>query len=173
MTGHHHGDHVNSAIFVNIRGIRYRLSQEALERATCYYGTFAAKFDSSNANFDKQTGEFYYDRNPWLFAYIWDYFATGESHFPREVCLKGLKRELDFWGLDDDIFGGCCWDRLQQHRESENDREELKAQWHKYDAVNKDYSNKGGCINSERRHKVWLFLEYPDSSKAAKVSFYP
>ena len=165
---------LDTHLFVNIRGIRYRLSREALERATCYYGAFASKFDSSNANFDKQTGEFYYDRNPWLFAYIWDYFATGESHFPREVCLNGLRRELDFWGLDDDIFGGCCWERLEQHRESEKATEELKIQWYKYDimATKTSYdppTKSGGCSKPKRNQNLRLFLENPDSSKAARV----
>ena len=34
-------------------------------------------------------------------------------------CPSLITKELDFWGLSEDILAVCCWDRVQEAKENE------------------------------------------------------
>ena len=72
--------------------------------------------ESKLANLDKQhrdsyciDGEYFFDRNPKIFAAILEACRTGELHIPRNTCHSSVKRELDFWEISPGHLQPCCW----------------------------------------------------------------
>jgi len=36
--------------------------------------------------------------------------TTGELHIPLNVCGNVIKKELEFWRIDENTIEKCCWD---------------------------------------------------------------
>ncbi|GAB1607550.1 potassium voltage-gated channel protein Shaw-like [Argonauta hians] len=53
--------------------------------------------------------DYFFDRDPVCFRSILEYLRTGQLHLPSNVCGPALKRELDFWGISENIIESCCW----------------------------------------------------------------
>ena len=41
--------------------------------------------------------------------FIYTVSAAGELHVPLNVCGAVVKRELDWWQVDDSLIEPCCW----------------------------------------------------------------
>ena len=52
------------------------------------------------ANYDPVLNEYFFDRNPRVFAQILNYYRSGKLHYPTDVCGPLFEEELEFWGLD-------------------------------------------------------------------------
>jgi len=37
--------------------------------------------------------------------------TPGELHVPFNVCGMVVKRELEFWRIDENVISKCCWGR--------------------------------------------------------------
>ena len=72
-----------------------------------------------SADFDHETGEFYFDRHPAVFSHILNYYRTGKLHVPYDVCGPLYEEELQFWGIDDSQVESCCWISYRQHRDAQ------------------------------------------------------
>ncbi|XP_029645925.1 potassium voltage-gated channel protein Shaw-like [Octopus sinensis] len=53
--------------------------------------------------------DYFFDRDPVCFRSILEYLRTGQLHLPSNVCGPALKKELDFWGISENLIEGCCW----------------------------------------------------------------
>ena len=73
-----------------------------------------------SADFDRETGEFYFDRHPTVFSHILNYYRTGKLHVPYDVCGPLYEEELQFWGIDDSQVESCCWISYRQHRDAQD-----------------------------------------------------
>lgn len=152
----------NKTVRINIGGTTFK----------CLTATLAVFSDSKLANlnkqmdeFDNENNEYYFDRNPILFAYILDSFRKGAVHIPRDICGTTFKKELEFWKISPQFVAPCCLEALYQ---SEDDVATVNL------LVKSFQRNPNKCLmlqeNLKIRSKLWLFLDEPHYSRAALVS---
>ena len=94
--------------------------------------------------------------------------CAGELHVPLEVCGAVVKRELDFWQIDELEIKACCWRHYRSYIENQAI----------LDSFNKSLLKQCRNINIDHlrgwrkfQMQVWLLLDHPRTSKAAMVSF--
>ena len=87
---------------------------------------------------------------------------------PLEVCGAVVKRELDFWQINENHIKSCCWRTYRSYIENKRI----------LDSFNRSILREHRKIDLDGLHgwkrfqmKVWLLLEYPRTSRAAMVSF--
>lgn len=113
--------------------------------------------------------DYFFDRDPVCFRSVLEYVRTGQLHLPSNVCGPALKRELDFWGVNESLIQSCCWniyDSWNSTYESllqlDQDRKAMFCM---------DFEDKEDMNCSTRlRCKLWNILSNHDYSKLAKVS---
>ena len=145
----------------------------------------------SNLDDDKQ--KYFFDKDPVLFRHILNAHREGIIHVPRDVCPLLFKKEILFWNLPLTLVAPCCW---KYFYEAETDKETYKVLLQNGNNIN--FQNKidqtQACIKQAifpeenqgekeevRRNrnddetlqttafKIWLLLDEPGSSTAAKV----
>lgn len=174
-------------IELEVGGISFKIQRSTLQ-------TFK---DSLLANLDKDVQRHCFDRDPALFRHILNAYRSGKVHIPKDVCATVFKEELIYWGIPLSFIAPCCW---KYFYEAENDLKTLKVLMDdesQYDSNNKidpvksslktmffnddddNGSTKQPCSQSKYTDgvnresmvwKIWLFLEEPSSSTAAKVN---
>ena len=83
-----------------------------------------------SADYDRETGEFYFDRHPTVFSHILNYYRTGKLHVPYDVCGPLYEEELQFWGIDDSQVESCCWISYRQHRDAQDTLKDFEGKQH-------------------------------------------
>ena len=76
-------------------------------------------------------------------------------------------QELHFWGIEEQEIEPCCWadySKYTEHKQTLMDLDDNFA-----------YASENGWEDSDFKYKkiaatIWMFLEDPGSSRAAKVS---
>lgn len=117
-------------------------------------------------DFNLETNEFYFDRQPRSFASIIDYYRTGKLHLSDELCVMSFKDDLEYWEIEDYNLESCCQQRYHQRRD--NVFEEMKKEMESLTEHDEDLF---GDTKLERYQKfVWDLLEKPQTSLAARVS---
>ncbi|KAH9523786.1 hypothetical protein Btru_040954 [Bulinus truncatus] len=90
----------------------------------------------------------------------------GELHVPLEVCGAVVKRELDFWQINELEIKACCWRHYRSYIENQHIlnsfNHSLRSQ-----AVDIDLNILTGW--EKIQWTVWLVLEYPRTSRLAMV----
>ena len=131
--------------------------------------TRLAKLSPDDPSYYPAQGEYFFDRNPRLFPYVLDAYREGELHFPRCVCGPAVREELAWWGLGEEILAPCC---LQAVAEWEEEKQTLAVIDAAYGGVSAQLPENGRKTSSwrQRAHALWVFLEDPYSSRAARVS---
>lgn len=145
---------------------------------------------SNLENFDEN----YFDRDPFLFRHILNAHRDGVVHVPRDVCPCLFKKEMVFWKIPFKMIAPCCWKYMYEADDDIDTLEILLEEEGRYTSQSKigniHKSIKTSVIdkdvredNNEDPHtdvlhtkdetikaKLWLFLEEPASSTAAKVT---
>ena len=81
-----------------------------------------------SADYDKETGEFFFDRHPVVFSHILNYYRTGKLHVPYDVCGPLYEEELSYWGIDDSQVESCCWISYRQHRDAQDTLKDFEGE---------------------------------------------
>jgi len=118
--------------------------------------------------YDEAKNEFFFDRDPDCFRYIWNFYHSGQLHCPRDDCVQSFLDEVDFFGLDISVLCECCWcetfqvahERLTKRREEREAREKEAA-----DAVH--FLDP----NASFRQRAWITLKEPSFSRIAKIFY--
>lgn len=95
-------------VLLNVGGRTFKTTKESISR---WPGTRLARMTCSDPNFDPKTQEWFFDRNPVHFNNILDFYRTGHLHFPHNVCGPSIKKELDYWQIQEGYIDACCWNR--------------------------------------------------------------
>ncbi|XP_064612428.1 potassium voltage-gated channel protein Shaw-like [Liolophura sinensis] len=115
-------------------------------------------------NSNNDSAEFFFDRNPFLFEYILDYYRSGTLHLPHNRCGMAIKAELEFWGLHEAHVSSCCWHTFIQSTNAVATQlriaKEFSVLSQRHDA---------GLRAQTPKEKVWAFLAYPEWSPMAKI----
>uniref|UniRef100_A0A915PNH0 BTB domain-containing protein n=1 Tax=Setaria digitata TaxID=48799 RepID=A0A915PNH0_9BILA len=148
---------------LNIGGTSYLLLIETILRAEIT--GFLAKFVQLNHKSRLKVADayiasedaYYFQRSPYAFDAVFQYYATGVIHRPPEICPVAFLSELEFWGISYRHIGTCCADIVARDRYDEKEEEKVD---------NKTFDK---LMFGSVRRKMWTFLERPGSSVQAKA----
>ncbi|KAM3716724.1 putative voltage-gated potassium channel [Dirofilaria immitis] len=148
---------------LNIGGTSYLLLIEAILQAELT--GFLSKFVQLNHKSRLKVADayivsedaYYFQRSPFAFDAIFQYYATGVVHRPPEICPVAFLAELEFWGISYRFIGSCCVDTVTRDRFEEKEEEKV------------DNNTFDDLIFGNVRRKMWTFLERPGSSVQAKA----
>ncbi|XP_068115794.1 potassium voltage-gated channel subfamily G member 4 [Hyperolius riggenbachi] len=117
-------------------------------------------------DFDEDTNEFFFDRNPCAFSMIVTFLAAGKLRLLREMCALSFKDELVYWGIEESNLERCCLRKLFQKMEdlAEFRKQEEAQMTRETICVLDDHSRMGSCMT-----KLRDMVENPQSGVPAKV----
>ncbi|KAL5016843.1 hypothetical protein ScPMuIL_006432 [Solemya velum] len=147
---------------INVGGTVFLTQSETLKT---YPDTKLAKLNTKMAEYDVTDNTYYFDRDPQCFAVILNMYRLGELHFPKHVCAISMRKELEFWGVPQTHMSRCCWKTFYAVDEDMDILDTLAIA----SGRNDYYLNKG---SRSCRERMWLFLDDPSSSTAAKIWAY-
>uniref|UniRef100_A0A1I7XS41 BTB_2 domain-containing protein n=1 Tax=Heterorhabditis bacteriophora TaxID=37862 RepID=A0A1I7XS41_HETBA len=147
----------DSILRLNIGGSSYRIRIRSITK----FGpkTLLGRFVLMNHEHRRQWAdwyfeeqdEYFFERVPRYFDPIYDFYATGKLHVPKDLCFDKFMAELRFWAVSKSRMDECCSPFAQycvqlDHR-----------------ATEKDHFIGVRCANLRRR--LWLVLEGHSHSK--------
>ncbi|XP_043573910.1 potassium voltage-gated channel subfamily S member 3-like [Chiloscyllium plagiosum] len=169
-------------INVNVGGLKQKVDQKVLlkfpETRLGKLLRCSSKEDTLELcdDYDVHTDEYYFDRNPSFFHYVLNFYSTGKLHVMEGICIFSFNQEIEYWGLGGISIHHCC--RFKYHERKENIVEkEFDTQSDELSLTSsEDASTIPQQIESfkhmwcgKQREKLWLILENPEYSFAAKV----
>lgn len=115
-------------------------------------------------DYDPETGEFYFDRDPEAFKCIAELYYYGEVHMKRGICPICFMKEMEFWRIGPDFLDECCKSHLQ---EVEDELAEIAEKVRTILVDREGDPSAGGW----QRFKmcVWRLMEKPESSLPAHI----
>ncbi|KAK3091552.1 hypothetical protein FSP39_020760 [Pinctada imbricata] len=131
-----------------------------------------------NGHFLKtKENEYFFDRNPSLFHFILDTYQDGKLHIPKSICSTVIRKELQYWKLEEDILGKCCLHAFYQddsnmriHKEFTNLFKDEKDEFNlANNRVKTTEENKKESRRPNRRERIWKMISDPNSSKFSQV----
>ena len=131
---------------------------------------------TAQVDYDPESGEYFFDRHPAVFAAVLNYYRTGKLHAPLDVCGPLYEEELGYWGIDDQQVESCCWLTYRQHRDAQETLKAFEGIEFQNDFDEDDTFNMADeVVNESARFwerwqpKIWSLMDDPQSSKLAKV----
>lgn len=98
----------------NISGRRFKIASDIIERAP--ENSLLRNLQHEAWYLSKRTQEYILDRNPSVFHAILEYLRTYQLHIPSGMCRAAFAKELEFYGLHENLLSPCCRKKLS-HRE--------------------------------------------------------
>ncbi|CAG5118146.1 unnamed protein product [Candidula unifasciata] len=150
-------------VLLNVGGVRHETHVSTLKNVP---GSRLARLADLHRISNRGKHEYFFDRHPAVFNSVIDFYRTGELHVPLEVCGAVVKRELDFWQIEELQIKACCWRHYRSYIENERilnsfdrslEREQIKI----------DLGNLQGWKLMQM--KLWLIMDRPRTSKYAMM----
>lgn len=117
----------------------------------------------SDAYFE-QEDEYFFERVPRYFDPIYDFYATGKLHVPKDLCFDKFMAELRFWAVSKTRMDECCSPFTQYCVTLGDPKATDEAA-----ALQKEKDHFIGVRCSNIRRRLWLILEGHTQSKWWKV----
>ena len=157
-------DVTTSIVVINVGGVKHETQTSTLKNAP----TNLADDAFMHLFYRPETDDYFFDRHPAAFAIVLNYHRTGELHVPKDICGPMMKLELDFWGIDENMIGHCCWNDYCSGKLNRISLEKLEM------SRQRENPKKACCLTCWHNFsmKIWDFLEDPYSSRAAMVTFH-
>lgn len=175
-----------SRLKINISGHRYEITRETLLK---YPSTRLGKLAQGKRqsivkeanqqlydDFDRATGEFFFERDPTCFPLIISYYKNGNLHIPRHVCVELFQEEMEYWGIPFHP-NTCCQGYHQQEWEMIETVRKTNQLFDTKVSKKNNPPDLGSVMNLnsisktiEWKRKVWDLFENSESSRAAYVS---
>ncbi|CAI5449263.1 unnamed protein product [Caenorhabditis angaria] len=156
---------------LNIGGSSYRIRTRSIVK----FGpkTLLGRFCRMNHEHRRQWAdwyfedqdEYFFERVPRYFDPIYDFYATGKLHVPKDLCFDKFMAELRFWAVSKSRMDECCSPFAQYCVTMGNDpkyTDEAAAL-----QKEKDHFIGVRCANIRRR--LWLILEGHTQTRWWKV----
>ncbi|WKY04366.1 hypothetical protein Q1695_005400 [Nippostrongylus brasiliensis] len=104
----------DSILRLNIGGSSYRIRTRSITK----FGpkTLLGRFVRMNHEHRRQWAdwyfedqeEYFFERVPRYFDPIYDFYATGKLHVPKDLCFDKFMAELRFWAVSKSRMDDCC-----------------------------------------------------------------
>ncbi|GFS25640.1 potassium voltage-gated channel subfamily C member 1 [Elysia marginata] len=91
-------DDDDQRLLINVGGVRHETHVATLRNVPSSRLSRLAEWHVSSGG---GRLEYFFDRHPAVFNSIIDFYRTGELHVPLEVCGAVVKRELNFWQIEE------------------------------------------------------------------------
>ena len=156
-------DRPNTTLF-NIRGTRFETSTSNLK---AFPGSLLAHLEDTCSSYNRETKEYFFDKDPHVFNCILNMLNHGKLHVPREICVQLLRDELIFWGIPFDTVDECCWRTFFRLDEDK----EIMARLRDGNNLDSNYEQIKTELFPTVRQRIWTMCDQPGSSKLAKVKF--
>lgn len=109
-------------ITVNVGGRRYNIPETQLLK---YADSLLSRPESNEYYYDSSKQEYFFDRDPDMFKYVYQFYTTGKLHCPYEYefeCWQLYRDEMEFFGICLDNFtSNCCLDDYLDNSRNEDD----------------------------------------------------
>ncbi|KAK0069431.1 potassium voltage-gated channel protein Shaw [Biomphalaria pfeifferi] len=92
--------------------------------------------------------------------------SPGELHVPLEVCGAVVKRELDFWQIEELQIKACCWRHYRSYIENQRILNSFNKSL-EHEQMKVDLSNLTGWRLVQM--KLWLVMDHPRTSRMAMM----
>ncbi|XP_075432805.1 voltage-gated potassium channel regulatory subunit KCNG4 isoform X1 [Ascaphus truei] len=163
---------VKHEIIINVGGIKYLLPWSTLDEfPMTRLGKlrFCSSYEEITQvcdDFDEDTNEFFFDRNPCAFSMIVNFLAAGKLRLLREMCALSFQDELTYWGIEESNLERCCLRKLFQKLEelAEISKEEEAQQNIETICTLDDNTKVGHCMS-----KLRDMVDNPQSGIPGKV----
>ena len=99
-------DPEDSPVLLNVGGTLFQTTWTTLKAVK---DTRLSDLDATSKEWRPKTGDFFFDRDPAVFAFILGFYRTGELHLPNYVCATAIQKELQFWRVPETLVWDCCW----------------------------------------------------------------
>ena len=157
-------DSESEPVLINIGGTCFETNRGTLEK---WPHSRLARLETSSRNYRPDHGDYFFDRDPNMFTYIIDFYRNDTLHFAHNLCDSVVRRELHFWGIDEENVSPCCWGFFTQHGEHRA-TDDLLCEALDLDEVYALSKDKPMCQRTIA--PWWTFLDDSASSDAALVS---
>ncbi|KAK7097090.1 hypothetical protein V1264_004117 [Littorina saxatilis] len=111
-------------IRINVGGTMFHTTRDTLRR---FPETFLGNLSASSPYFNRRKREYFFDRNPSIFASVLDLFRTNELHLPRNHCGNTALKELEFWEIPAIWVSACCWSNIHDAIQDKRLFQDLKS----------------------------------------------
>ena len=150
-------DTIQNTVRINISGTIFQVGTSTLLQFP--NSRLAKLVDNSSKTTNKNT--YYFDQDATLFGYILRCYRSGEVHVPNLICPRDFLRELQFWEIPVEKIAPCCWSTFYRTDDILETLEKVTEVTSQPEAPRTD--------KLSLQERIWLFMDNPNYSKAAKV----
>lgn len=178
-------------VFLDISGTVFKTQKSILKTIP---NSRLANLDISKDVNTLKHDSYYFNRDADSFKHILNAYREGELHISKDLCPQQFLKELEYWKIPIKLLAPCCWKTIYAVEDDLGVTEALLAREKcfngnkikAYDqdqpvAQNEQFTTRKEKFfdvhlsrkdkNTKEPSKLWLFLEEPNSSHAAKVVY--
>ncbi|KAG9480699.1 hypothetical protein GDO78_012256 [Eleutherodactylus coqui] len=116
-----------------------------------------------------QRNEYFFDRDPTVFCYIFHFYRSGILWIMDELCPLNFVEEIEYWGINIHYTHNCCRTLFHEHQDELKEhikiQKDLQAELERHDH---EKHFEGKWLGNLRK-QIWDLLENPYSSIPAKI----
>lgn len=120
-------------------------------------------------DYSVQRNEYFFDRDPTVFCYIFHFYRSGVLWIMDELCPLNYVEEIEYWGIHINYSHNCCRTLFHEHQDELKEnikvQRDLQAELERHDH---EKHFEGKWLGNWRK-KVWDLVENPYSSIPAKI----
>ncbi|XP_048832325.1 potassium voltage-gated channel subfamily V member 2 [Brienomyrus brachyistius] len=160
---------------INVGGKVFRIAKSAaLQYPQSRIGSLALCTDQVKKlalcdDYSVLTNEFFFDRDPAFFHYIFHFYRNDILWVMRELCPINFEEEMAYWGLSMKETQRCC--RILFEEKVDDLKDYLKVERELMEEIQPKQDEEGfhGMFLAGLRKALWDLMENPYSSMAAKT----
>ncbi|XP_022610891.1 potassium voltage-gated channel subfamily V member 2-like [Seriola dumerili] len=120
-------------------------------------------------DYNVQNNEFFFDRDPMFFHYIFHFYCSNVLWVMDSLCPVNFEEEMSFWGLKLKDTPRCC--RILFEEKVDDIRDQLKVNQELLDEIKPHQDDEGykNMFLGDLRKALWDLMENPYSSLSAKA----
>ncbi|XP_035526339.1 potassium voltage-gated channel subfamily V member 2 [Morone saxatilis] len=120
-------------------------------------------------DYNVQNNEFFFDRDPMFFHYIFHFYCSKVLWVMDSLCSVNFEEEMSFWGLKLKDTPRCC--RILFEEKVDDIRDQLKVNQELIDEIKPHEDDEGykSMFLGGLRKVLWDLMENPYSSLSAKA----
>ncbi|NWX81136.1 KCNV2 protein, partial [Alca torda] len=120
-------------------------------------------------DYSVQKNEYFFDRDPSIFHYIFHFYCSGVLWIMDEMCPSNFVEEIEYWGIQMKYSQRCCRILFEEKQDELNEylkiQRELEAELEPLDSTQQFE----GKFLGRFRKMIWNLIENPYSSVPAKI----
>uniref|UniRef100_A0A672Z0T5 Potassium voltage-gated channel subfamily V member 2 n=1 Tax=Sphaeramia orbicularis TaxID=375764 RepID=A0A672Z0T5_9TELE len=160
---------------INVGGTVYRLPYRLAARyPKSRIGSLGHVHDHSRKldlcdDYIVHSNEFFFDRDPKIFHFIYVFYRTGVLWIKDELCPRNFLEEINYWGVRIRNSNRCCRICFEERQDELNEQLKIQTQLMKEVDMEENDALFLGMVFGPTRRRMWNLMEKPFSSITAKL----